>query len=60
VNAELAKLYDYDIVLIPFFYEEPDRGNQSTHRSTDTAGTPTPGEYDGSGTVLVAIQTKTL
>lgn len=63
LSQEIAKIFDFDIVLVPFFYEEPDRGNQtqSTYRSNDTGDTPTtPGDYDGSGTVLVSIQTKSL
>ena len=56
IKSEIAKIFDYDVVLVPFFYEEQDRNNMSTHRSNETIETPTPGENDyGSGTVLVAI-----
>lgn len=61
-QIDIAKIFDYDIVLVPFFFEEPERGanRTSSYKSTDTQETPTPGEYDGSATVLVAIHTNTL
>jgi len=60
MTTEVSKLFDYDVVLVPFFFEEPLRENASTFKSNDTQETPTPQDYDNSGTVLVTIKTKTL
>lgn len=61
-QIDIAKIFDYDVVLVPFFFEEPEKGANRTasYKSSDTGETPTPGEYDGCNTVLVAIHTNTL
>jgi hypothetical protein len=60
MSTEVSKLFDYDVVLVPFFYDDPQRDNTSTFKSNDTSETPTPQDYENSGTVLVTIKTKTL
>lgn len=42
MTTEVSKLFDYDVVLVPFFFEEPQRENASTFKSNDTQETPTP------------------
>lgn len=36
MSTEVSKLFDYDVVLVPFFYEDPLRENASTFKSNDT------------------------
>jgi len=54
------KIFESDIVLIPFFFESPDRTNNASYKSSDTSETPTPVEYEGSNTVLVVIHMNSL
>jgi hypothetical protein len=54
MTTELKSIFANDIVLVPFFFEEPERGNMSTWNSAEE----TPNQMYGSnlGTVLVVIQ----
>ena len=46
------------MVLVPFFFEEPEHRGNASFKSSETGETPTPGE--SGNTVLVAIHTATL
>lgn len=57
MTTELKSIFAHDIVLVPFFFEEPERGNMSTWNSAEASETPH--QVYGSknlGTVLVVIQ----
>jgi hypothetical protein len=51
---EVAKIYDHDVVLVPFFFDE------KIDRLTEKSIMKSPTQFEGSSAVIVAIQTKSM
>ena len=56
MTTELKSIFAHDIVLVPFFFEEPERGNMSTWNSAEVSETPHHMYGSNLGTVLGVIQ----
>ena len=54
LSYDVGKVYDYDVVLVPFFF------NEQNARQTEKSIEKSPTQFDGTGAVIVAIQTKSM